>query len=246
LEDGVSTWEFPLMRDAGQKLSEIAVVLHEMVVPGVTPLDLDQRAEAEIRTRGCRPAFKGYRGYPNTLCVSVNDCIIHGIPDGRPFEQGDVISVDMGLVDRGYFADMAFTVVLGENQASWMLKRAAEDALVAGIRAARPGNRIGDIGAAIQAVAQSRGLGIIHEFAGHGIGRKLHEHPLVPNVGMMGKGQLIQPGMALAIEPMFTLGGWQTKTLDDGWTVKTMDGSLAAHAEHTVLITEDGPEILTF
>lgn len=253
----MSNWEYPLMRQAGAYLAEVSEILYEAIKPGVTPLELDGLAEEEIRKRGCLPAFKGYNGFPATLCISVNDVIVHGIPDDRPFipsvygvggQLGDFISVDMGLSHNGYYADHAWTKQIRayrEDDLQPAMITVTRMALSEGIHACRPGNRIGDIGAAIQAVAEQYNLGVVREFVGHGIGRRLHEAPSVPNYGKVGRGLLLKPGMALAIEPMFTSDEPDTVTDDNGWTVRTQDGGLATHFEHTVLITETGHEILT-
>jgi len=258
----MSDWEYPLMRKAGALLAEVGMILYEAVKPGVTPLELDALAEEEILKRGALSAFKGYRQgqptpFPATLCISVNDVIIHGIPDDRPFvptkwgqvpsQMGDLVSIDMGLIYQGYYADHAWTKVVStpDTENMPLLISMTHMAMMEGIEAAQPGNRIGDIGAAIQKVAEQFQVGIVHEYAGHGIGRRLHESPTVPNFGRAGKGLLLKPGMALAIEPMFTVGSPETVLDDDGWTVRTKDGSAACHFEHTILITQKGPEILT-
>lgn len=237
--------EISLMREAGALLSEVACVVHEHVVPGVSGLQINQVAEEETLRRGCIPAFKGYRGYRHTVCVSVNEQVVHGIPTIRKFEIDDVVSVDLGLSWKGYFADMAFTMVLGADPKSWALQVAAEKAWRAGFNASQPGARVGDIGFAIQQVIESKGYGVVTSLVGHGIGRVLHDTPQVPNFGKRGTGPLLKPGMCLAIEPMITMGNPEVKTLEDGWTVVTKDKSLAAHYEHTILITNHGPELLT-
>ena len=258
----MSHWEWPMMRKAGSLLAEVSAILYDAVQPGVTPLELDALAEEEIRKRGATPAFKGYSQgprppFPATLCISVNDVVIHGIPDDRPFvptkhgqvpsQVGDLVSVDMGLIYGGYHADHAWTKQVREESLhdEMNLVKMTKWALEAGIVAAQPGNRIGDIGAAIQSVAEMYQLGIVREYAGHGIGKKLHDTPNVPNFGKPGRGLLLKPGMALAIEPMLTVGDPATVVDDDQWTVRTKDGSLACHFEHTVLITDTGNEVLT-
>jgi methionyl aminopeptidase len=236
------------MRKAGSLLAEVAALLRSQVVVGATPLELDRLAEDEIRARKCLPAFKGYRLYPNTLCVSVNDQVVHGIPNNRPFEGGDIVSIDMGLSYGGLFADMAFTVAIWSfvpDPQGTMLIQATEEALAAGIAAVRPGNRIGDVGFAVQSVAEKYNVSIVRAFAGHGIGRALHSSPIVSNYGREGQGALLKAGMAIAIEPMFTLGTDDVDIQPDGWTAVTKDGSRAAHVEHTVLVTGTGAEILT-
>lgn len=248
--NGLETWEIPLMRKAGSLLAEVAEIVHQQVKAGVTSLELDHLAESEIRARKCIPAFKGYRNFPNTLCVSVNEQVVHGIPNTRPLRAGDLVTIDMGLSFGGLFADMAFTVQIDsadlvDHLEKSRLVAATEEALAAGIEAVRPGNRVGDIGFAIEAVAAKHGLGVVRSYTGHGIGRTLHARPAIPNAGREGQGSLLTPGMALAIEPMFTLGSSEVDLLPDGWTAVTKDGSGAAHSEHTVLVTETAHEVLT-
>lgn len=237
--------EIPLMRKAGGLLAEVAHVVHEHVVPGMTGLQINQLAEEETLRRGCIPAFKGYRGYKHTACVSVNEQVVHGIPNSRKFEIDDVVSIDLGLSCNGYFADMAFTVVLGVDPKSWHLKFWTEEAWRAGFNAAQPGARVGDIGFAIQQIIESHGYGVVTSLVGHGIGRVLHDTPQVPNFGKRNTGPILKPGLCLAIEPMVAMCNPEVETLGDGWTVVTKDKSLAAHYEHTILITENGPELLT-
>jgi len=239
------------MRANGRRLAEVAAMLRETIAIGVTTRDLDRLAEDKIRGMGAHPSFKGYQPpgttpYPGTLCTSVNAEVIHGIPNDRPLEAGDVLSVDMGLHYGGYHADMAFTVVLEEptSRISQLLD-VTRKSLYVGIAQALPGHRIGDIGHAIESTIKPHRLGIVRQFVGHGIGRALHERPSVPNYGKAKTGDLLKPGMCIAIEPMVTLGTWKTKILRDGWTVVTTDNSIAAHFEHTITITENGPEILT-
>lgn len=238
------------MREAGRRLAEVLAGLREQVQVGMTPLDLDRLAENQIRAMGAVPSFKGYRvgraTYHHTLCISVNDAIIHGVPDDRPFLEGDIVSVDAGLVYGGYHADSAFSLALGpaSDEVGHLLD-AAEASLYRGIAQARAGLRIGDIGHAIQSHLQPRGFGVVRDYVGHGIGRRLHERPSVPNYGKPRRGQLLRHGMCLAIEPMVTMGSRLTRVLEDAWTVVTRDGSWAAHFEHTVAITPEGPEILT-
>ena len=244
-------WEIALMREAGRRLAEVGAVLREAVRPGATTADLDAIAEREIRARGAVPSFKGYKAggnvpFPATICASVNEEVVHGIPGARVLVDGDIVSVDMGLIYGGYHADHAFTAAVGMVPARVAeLLAATEQSLMAGIARACAGMRIGDVGHAIQATVEPLGFGVVREYVGHGIGRQLHESPSVPNYGKPGKGNLLKPGMCLAIEPMITLGRHQTKLLPDAWTVVTQDGSLAAHFEHTIVITERGPEVLT-
>jgi len=239
------------MRQSGQRLHEVAAVLREAIRPGVTTGELDALAESEIRARSAVPSFKGYKAggdvpFPATICASVNEEVVHGIPGGRELVDGDIISIDMGLIYGGYHSDHAFTAAVGEaSETVRRLLEATEASLWKGIAQAIDGNRIGDIGHAVQSHIDPMGFGIVREYVGHGIGRKLHEPPSVPNYGRPRKGNLLRPGMCLAIEPMITVGDFRTEVLEDAWTVVTQDGSLAAHFEHTVLITERGPEVLT-
>lgn len=244
-------WEVALMRQSGRRLAEVAAVLREAVKPGITTGDLDALAESEIRSRGAVPSFKGYTAggdvpFPATICASVNEEVVHGIPGDRTLVDGDVISVDMGLIYGGYHADHAFTVAVGEvSPAIRKLLKATEASLEAGIAQAVAGQRIGDIGHGVQTHIDPLGFGIVREYVGHGIGRNLHESPSVPNYGKPGRGPLLKVGMCLAVEPMITLGDFRTEVLDDAWTVVTRDRSIAAHFEHTIVITERGPEVLT-
>lgn len=244
-------WELAIMKQSGRRLAEVSATLREAVRPGVSTLDLDELAEREIRRRGGIPSFKGYapggkRPYPSTICASKNNEVVHGVPNEIPLAEGDILSVDMGMVYGGYHSDCAFTVAVGEVAPKIRrLLDETERALYEGIARARPGNRIGDIGNAIQAHIEPLGYGIVREYVGHGIGRLMHEAPSVPNYGKPGKGNLLKEGMCLAIEPMITMGRYETRELDDGWTVVTVDGSLAAHFEHTIAVTPRGAEVLT-
>ena len=235
------------LRAACRVVAEVLAELRAAVSPGVTTLELDALAEAGARRRGAEPAFKGYHGYPASLCASVNDEVVHGIPSaGRVLREGDVIGLDFGVVLDGFYGDAAITVAVGEvgDEARRLLEitSAALDAAVAEVR---PDARVGDLGAAVQRCVEPAGFSVVRDFVGHGIGRKLHEPPQVPNYGAAGTGVRLRPGMVLAIEPMVNAGGPEVRTLDDGWTAVTADGSLSAHFEHTVAITEEGPEILT-
>lgn len=244
-------WELALMRQSGRRLAEVAAVLRESIRPGVTTRELDELAEQAIRQRGGIPSFKGYtaggnKPFPATICASPNEQVVHGIPSDRSLVEGDIVSIDMGLVYGGYHSDCAFTVAVGEvPPAVRRLLDETERSLYEGIAQAKPGNRVGDIGHAIQSHIEPLSFGIVREYVGHGIGRLLHEAPSVPNYGKPAKGQLLREGMCLAVEPMITLGNHDTRVLEDGWTVSTIDGSLAAHFEHTIAVTPRGPEILT-
>lgn len=213
---------------------------------GVTTAELNAVAEDAIVARGGKPAFKGYHGFPGTLCTSVNEVVVHGIPDGRRLAEGDIVSVDIGTWLGGWPADMARTYAIGRvSEEAQRLIDATERSLLAGIAAMRPGNRLGDVSAAIQQVVEAAGFWVVREFVGHGIGTSFHEAPNVPNFGRAGTGPVLRPGLVLAIEPMVTLHRTKVEVLEDGWTAPTADGCLAAHAEHTVAVTEDGPWVLT-
>jgi methionyl aminopeptidase len=235
------------LRAAGQVVHAVLEELTRAAVPGVSTAALDQVALRGARSRGAAPAFLGYHGFPASLCVSVNDEVVHGIPsERRLLAEGDVVGLDYGVVLDGWYADAARTVAVGRvaPEAARLLA-VTEGALARAIAAARPGARLGDVGAAIQAHVEGAGFSEVRDFVGHGIGRRLHEPPQVPNVGTAGRGPVLRPGMVIAIEPMVNAGGAGVVTLDDGWTARTMDGSLSAHFEHTVAITEAGPEVLT-
>ncbi|HEY2664002.1 MAG TPA: type I methionyl aminopeptidase [Candidatus Binataceae bacterium] len=243
--------EISIMRRASQIVGEILLEVAAAVKPGVSTGELDQIAEALTYEKGAKPAFKGYRPrgvvYPKSLCVSVNDEIVHGIPSGRKLKAGDIVGLDFGVVYQGFFGDSARTVAVGgiSSNANRLLS-VTRDALYAGIQQARIGNRISDIGSAVQRVAESAGFAVVEEFAGHGIGRSLHEDPQVPNYFRRGMpNPRLQEGMVLAIEPMVNEGTPDLRILEDGWTAVTADGRLSAHFEHSVAITADGPEILS-
>ena len=236
------------MREAGLVVARTLRVLTDAVRPGVTTADLDALAEAEIRAAGATPSFKGYHGYPATICASVNEEIVHGIPSPRrSLREGDLISIDCGAILGGWHGDAAVTVGVGAiSAADAAMLEACETALWRGIAQARAGGRLGDISHAVEtSVRRSGQYGLVEEYTGHGIGSAMHMDPPVPNYGRAGRGPRLRPGMALAIEPMVMLGGPETVQLDDGWTVVTADGSRAAHFEHTVAITDDGPWVLT-
>jgi methionyl aminopeptidase len=240
--------ELEVMARAGRVVAEVHELLREAVRPGLSTLDLDRLAEAEVRARGATPSFKGYRGFPATLCVSVNAEVVHGIPSvDRVLGAGDLCKIDLGAVVDGYHADAAVTWVVGGTPPPGVqaLVDGTYAALWAGLAAAVPGARVGDVSAAVQAAAQARGLGIVRGFTGHGVGRALHEEPPVPNRGRRGRGPALEPGVVIAIEPMLVLGDPDVALLDDGWTAVTADGGLAAHWEHTVAVTARGPWVLT-
>ncbi|MBA2322451.1 MAG: type I methionyl aminopeptidase [Deltaproteobacteria bacterium] len=245
-------WELGLMRQSGRRLAEVAARLREAVRPEVTTNELDEIAARAIAELGALSSFKGYRPgnmgtpFPKTVCISVNEQVVHGIPGDRKLQSGDIVSVDLGLVYGGYHADCAFTVALGEVPARVReLLDVTEQSLYEGVARAVSGNRVGDVGHAIEEHVKPHHFGVIRDYVGHGIGRAMHELPSVPNFGRPRQGQPLKEGLCLAIEPMITLGGYKTKVLKDGWTVVTADGSLAAHFEHTIAITPKGPEILT-
>lgn len=241
-----SPQELDSMRRAGGVVGAVIDLLKASVAPGMTTKDLDAIAYKEITRQGAKPTFMGYRGFPASICTSVNEEIVHGIPGKRVLKEGDIVKVDVGATIEGMIGDAAVSMAVGEvSPEAIALMDATRISLEEGIKAAQPGGRIGDIGAAVQAYGESRGYGVVREFVGHGVGRFLHEDPQVPNYGQAGMGPLLRVGMCIAIEPMFNMGDWHTKILDDDWTVITADGKLSAHFEHSIAITEDGPEILT-
>jgi methionyl aminopeptidase len=234
------------MRRAGAIVGAVLGILKAAVEPGITTKDLDNIAYREITRRGGTPTFKGYRGFPASICTSVNEEIVHGIPGNRVLKDGDVVKMDVGATLEGFIGDAAISVPVGEVSEEYLkLIEATRLSLEAGIRASQPGNRIGDIGAAVQEYGESRGYGVVREYVGHGVGRFLHEDPQIPNYGQAGRGPLLRPGMCIAIEPMLNLGDWRTTLLDDQWTVVTSDRKLSSHFEHTIAIDEDGPVVLT-
>jgi len=238
--------EIEKMRRAGRIVAEVLALVESELKPGVSTAHLDRIAESYIRGAGAVPSFKGYHGYPASLCISIDDEVVHGIPGNRLIRDGQVVSVDAGAIVEGWHGDGARTFVVGS--ASPEVARLVETcraAMMAGIAAAQPGNRIGDIAGAVEDVAGPAGYGIVRQYVGHGIGTAMHEEPQVPNFRSPAKGMQLVPGICLAIEPMLTLGSHEVETRPDGWTVVTMDGSLAAHFEHTIAITDQGPQILT-
>ncbi len=220
--------------------------LRKAAKPGVTTKELDQIAERSIRAGGATPAFKGYRGYPASLCVSVNEEVVHGIPDARQLREGEIVSLDLGAYLNGYYGDAAITVPVGQvSDEAGRLLEVTQQALAKGIEQATHGNRLFDISHAIQSWVEAHGLSVVRDYVGHGIGRSLHEDPQIPNFGPPHHGPRLRPGMVLAIEPMINVGTWQVKVLDDGWTVVTADRSLSAHFEHTIAITDGKADILS-
>lgn len=239
--------EIDRIRKASQIVARTLKFLESHVQPGITTRELDQLAESEIRKAGAIPAFKGYRGFPATLCVSINEEVVHGIPSSdRKLKEGDIVGLDLGCIWDGFYGDAAKTFPVGEvSEEAKRLLETTENSLMIGIDQARVGNRIGDIGYAVQTLAESKGYSVVRDFVGHGIGRNLHEDPQVPNYGNRGQGPRIKAGMVLAIEPMVCQGRADVEVLADNWTAVTRDGSLAAHFEHSIAITDNGPEILS-
>jgi methionyl aminopeptidase len=238
--------EIERMRAANALVAQVLAELAAMVAPGVSTLDLDAAAEKSVRAAGAEPAFKGYRGYPATLCASVNDQVVHGIPSKRSLASGDIVSLDMGVKLNGFYGDSAVTVAVGQvSDEVKALLRVTEEALEQGILQVRIGGRISDIGHAIQKHVEANGFAVVREFVGHGIGAALHEEPQIANYGEPGRGPRLAEGMTLAIEPMVNMGKPSVKVLADGWTAVTRDGSLSAHFEHTVAVTKNGPLVMT-
>jgi len=234
------------MREANRIVARTLRILAENLTPGITTLELDEIAEREIRASGATPAFLGYRGYPASLCISINEEVVHGIPGSRQIKSGDVVSMDLGTFYEGFCGDSAMTVAVGEVPGpTKKLISVTKEALEQGIKAMRVGNRLYDISAAIQRHVEANGFSVVRQFVGHGIGREMHEDPQIPNYGKPGTGVRLKEGMVFAIEPMVNMGGWEVKVLDDDWTVVTLDGSLSAHFEHSVAVTSDGPDILS-
>jgi methionyl aminopeptidase len=247
-----SEQEITSMRQAGKVVAEILRILTKQMQPGMKTKELDIIAERELKRHGAESSFKGYRGYPATLCVSVNDEIVHGIPGDRVIKEGDIVSLDFGAIYHGFHGDAAVTVPVGKvSPEAQRLIETTRSSLEKGIAAAQAGAKLGDISAAIQSYAEAHGYSVVREYTGHGIGRKMHEDPQIPNTteppyGLQpGTGAVLKKGMALALEPMLNAGGWRTRTADDQWTVLTADGSLSAHFEHTIAIDDTEPEVLT-
>lgn len=239
--------EIELIAQASRIVALTIAFLRERVKPGITTADLDRWAEEFIVREGGRPAFKGYRGYPATLCTSVNEEVVHGIPSPRKrLEEGDIIGIDVGAIVEGYYGDAAVTVPVGQiSEAAAHLIRVTEEALAAGLEQVKVGNRLSDVSHAIQTVAEREGYSVVTDFVGHGIGRNLHEDPQVPNFGKPGEGPRLKEGLVLAIEPMVNIGKSDVEVLDDRWTVVTRDRKLSAHFEHTIALTVEGPKVLT-
>jgi methionyl aminopeptidase len=242
-----SAAEIEKMRRACVAAGEVLQQVAALVQPGVTTAELNKAAGELIKKVGGKSPFLGYKGYPGNICVSVNEEVVHGIPSDRRVQYGDIVSLDIGIVLDGFVGDNATTVAVGVVEPRTQeLLHVTEAALYAGIEAARAGNRVGDISHAVQTVVESKGFSVVREFVGHGVGRKMHEEPQVPNYGQPGEGPKLKPGMTLAIEPMINAGVGEVRMLSDGWTVVTADGAPSAHFEHTVLVTEGEPEILTW
>jgi methionyl aminopeptidase len=241
-----SAREIEAMRRSGKITSRVLTDLMKAVRPGMSTAELDARAERGIRDAGGVPTFKGYNGFPGSICASVNEEVVHGIPGPRVLRDGDLLSIDIGTTLDGYVSDSAVTIAVGNiSQSARRLLDVTQECLTIGIAEMQRGNHVGDIGAAVQAHAERHGYGVVRELVGHGVGRAMHEEPQVPNYGDRGTGMELRPGLVLALEPMITLGGPKVRILQDGWTVVTADGKLAAHFEHTVAVTDDGPKILT-
>lgn len=238
--------EIAIMRQAGRVVAETLQLLVERLRPGTVERELDEIVRREFARRGVEPTFLGYHGYPATVCVSVNDEIVHGIPGDREIQDGDVVSIDLGCTYKGFVADAALTVGVGNvSPEAQRLIDVTREALARGIAAARAGARVGAIGHAVQTYVESQGFSVVREYVGHGVGREMHEEPQVPNYGSPDSGPVLRPGMVIAIEPMVNAGDWRTKRDSDNWTVRTADGSLSAHFEHTLAITEGEAEVLT-
>lgn len=241
-----SSRELNYMRDAGKIVAETIEELKKATKPDISTKELDQLAEDFILSKGGTPAFKGYHGFPATICASVNEQVVHGIPGLRNLDDGDIISIDVGAVINGFYGDSAVTLPVGNvQQEALKLLQVTEDSLHVGIKAAVEGNRLSDISNSIQVFVEDHGFSVVRDYVGHGIGSSMHEEPQVPNFGKPGRGPRLKQGMTLAIEPMVNIGTYEVMTLEDNWTVVTKDKALSAHFEHTIAITDDGPEILT-
>src|SRR6266550_2006863 len=243
---GKSKREIEKMRAAGALVGLVLARLREMVEPGITTIEVDRAAERMIRDAGALPTFKGYHGFPYSICASVNEQVVHGFPSDYQLKEGDIFSIDVGVTLEGFVGDTATTVPVGDvSPESLNLIRITEECLARAIEQCRAGLHLGDIGWAVQEHAESHGYSVVRDYVGHGIGRRMHEDPQIPNYGKPGKGPKIRNGYVFAVEPMVNLGTCDTKVLADGWTVVTLDGRMSAHAEHTIAITENGPDVLT-
>jgi methionyl aminopeptidase len=242
-----STEELDRMRVAGRVVAKVFDEIRDRIRPGVKTKELDALVERIILSEGCTPSFKGYRGFPGSACISLNEEIVHGIPGSRKLREGDLVKLDVGAIYEGYHGDSAWTFYVGDEPSPEVerLMRVTEESLWAGIRQARAGSRIGDVSHAIQDVAEGAGFSVVREYVGHGVGRQLHEDLQIPNYGPPGRGPRLEEGMTLALEPMVNVGDWRTEVLSDQWTVVTADRSLSAHYEHTIAITDGEPEVLT-
>ncbi len=238
--------EIELIRKSNLLLGKLHGELAKHLKPGIKTIELDKLAYEFIMDNGGKPSFLHYRGYPNTLCISVNDVVIHGIPGDYVIKEGDLVSIDCGIELEGYHSDSAFSYAVGEvSEQVWELMKRTKEALYKGIEQAKPGNRVGDIGYAVESHVKQFGFSVVREMTGHGVGRRLHEDPAIPNYGRRGQGKRLKPGMTIAIEPMVTMGSHKIYIEKDGWTVRTVDGKPAAHYEHSIAITKNGPEILS-
>jgi methionyl aminopeptidase len=243
---GKSKKEIEKMRAAGRLVGSVLRELRVMVAPGITTIEIDSAAERMIRDAGALPTFKGYHGFPFSICASVNEQVVHGFPSNYKLKDGDLFSIDCGATLEGFVGDTATTVPVGTVREDWQnLIRVTEECLERAIEQCRPGKHLGDIGWAVQEHAESHGYSVVRDYVGHGIGRQMHEDPQIPNYGKPGQGPKIKAGYVFAVEPMVNMGGHHTRVLSDGWTVVTLDGQPSAHSEHTIAITEDGPEVLT-
>jgi methionyl aminopeptidase len=238
--------EIAVMREAGKITAEILQIVGERAKPGITTMELNEISEKELRKRGAVSSFNGYRGFPANLCASINDEIVHGIPGDRVLKEGDIISLDFGVIYKGFQGDAAMTVPVGKvSPEATRLMEATRESLGKGIAAARAGATLGDVSSAIQRYAEAKNYSVVREYTGHGIGRDMHEEPQIPNYGVPGTGPELKKGMTRALEPMLNIGGSATRVAKDRWTVLTADGSLSAHFEHTIAITDNEPEVLT-
>ena len=234
------------MRAAGRIVAETLALLESRIKPGVTTAELDMLADRECQRQGAKPAFKGYGGFPYAICASPNDRVVHGCPDNNPLQEGDILSIDFGVLYKGFYGDSAVTIAIGElDDETRRLVTATRESLERAIAKSVPNGRLSDLSHAVQAWVEPQGFSVVREFVGHGIGSKLHEAPQIPNYGVAGQGPRLKPGMTLAIEPMINAGVPGVKILEDGWTAVTQDGKRSAHFEHTVAITDNGPEVLT-